>query len=146
MNGDYRPDFAVVNSESDDIYLYKNIIEPNWRFSPPQTFGVGDCPNTVIAADMDDDGREDLIITNRNDSSVSVLFSCGIAFGIGDMNADGIYDIIDVVLLVGHVFRNEPPPFPDFRADVTCNSIIDIFDVVELVNHVFRNGPQPHCP
>jgi len=59
----------------------------------------------------------------------------------GDQNCDGVVDILDVVELIGYVFRGGLPPDPDRRADVNCDGRADIVDVVQLIYHVFRGGP-----
>ena len=63
----------------------------------------------------------------------------------GDMNKDGVFDVLDVVGMVNVAFRGQPEPCPPGVADVNCDGNIDILDVVLLVNHVFRGGPQPFC-
>jgi hypothetical protein len=63
----------------------------------------------------------------------------------GDMNKDGIFDVLDVVGIVGVAFRNLPEPCPPGISDLNCDGNIDIIDVTLLVSHVFRNGPQPFC-
>lgn len=62
----------------------------------------------------------------------------------GDMNADGIYDVVDVVGIITVAFRGGIPPDPEFIADVNPDLIFgDIVDVVRLINHIFRGGPEP---
>ena len=64
----------------------------------------------------------------------------------GDMVADGIYNVQDVVALVNFVFRGAAPPHPSLLADVNCDGFAaNVQDVVRLVEHVFRGGAVP-CP
>jgi hypothetical protein len=58
----------------------------------------------------------------------------------GDQNCDGVVDIVDVVELIGYVFRGGLPPDPVKRTDVNCDGRADISDVVQLVYYVFRGG------
>jgi hypothetical protein len=58
----------------------------------------------------------------------------------GDVNEDGITDVLDVVGVIGVAFRNEPSPERPASADVNADCVYNILDVVTIVNHVFRNS------
>jgi hypothetical protein len=76
-------------------------------------------------------------ITN---GSITVAFTTK-----GDLNKDGAFDVLDVVIMVNTAFRGGEEPCPPGIADLNCDGAIDILDVVLLVNHTFRGGPQPIC-
>jgi len=62
----------------------------------------------------------------------------------GDVNADHVIDIGDVVYLINFLYRGGPPPFPHpYAGDVNCDHAIDIGDVVYLINYLFKSGPPP---
>ena len=48
----------------------------------------------------------------------------------GDVNADGVVNVLDVVLLVNMVLSDEYNP----SADINSDGVINILDVVELIN------------
>lgn len=51
----------------------------------------------------------------------------------GDVNADGVADIVDIISLIHEVvFAAEPST----RGEVTCDGLIDIVDIVTLINWV----------
>jgi hypothetical protein len=62
----------------------------------------------------------------------------------GDVNANGVIDVGDVVYLINYLFRNGPVPVPD-RCSGDCNgdTFVDVGDVVYLINYLFRSGPAP---
>lgn len=63
---------------------------------------------------------------------------------VGDVNADSVYDLIDVVGLISFVFRNSPQaPMPYWSGDVDFDRQFSITDVVKLIEHVFRGAPAP---
>jgi hypothetical protein len=62
----------------------------------------------------------------------------------GDMNGDDLYDVLDVVGVIGVAFRNAALPDPPSIADVNSDGVAsDVLDVVRLVGSVFRNQPFP---
>ncbi|MBI3872554.1 MAG: S8 family serine peptidase [candidate division Zixibacteria bacterium] len=64
----------------------------------------------------------------------------------GDINADCVLDVVDVVGLIEYAFRGGPPPNPPGRAEINCTAPTNITDVVTLIGHVFRGGPPPCSP
>ncbi len=81
--------------------------------------------------------RPEIKITN---GSITVPFTQK-----GDMNHDGIYDVLDVVGLINVAFRGQPEPCPPGISDVNCSGATDILDVVLMINYAFRGGAQPVC-
>ena len=52
----------------------------------------------------------------------------------GDVNCDGIINILDGVTIVNYILQQNPNPFCIENADVTGDNIIDVLDAVEIVN------------
>lgn len=73
------------------------------------------------------------------------LGSVGIAVARGDINSDGVRNVMDVVLAIESVF-DASSDHDTARVDVTCDGTLDIVDVITLVNHVFRGAGTPECP
>lgn len=61
---------------------------------------------------------------------------------IGDVNGDGVLDIIDVALTRAYIVGNEVPDY-DFEtfADVNGDGVVDIIDVVILRSAIVNNTP-----
>lgn len=66
-------------------------------------------------------------------------------YACGNVNADGIVDVGDLVYLIGSLFRGGDAPDPECLGDVNCNGVIDIGDVVYLVSYLYKAGTAP-CP
>ncbi|MGQ0700411.1 MAG: FG-GAP-like repeat-containing protein [Panacagrimonas sp.] len=78
FNGDGRPDLAVANRTSDVVSVLLNTTAPGAAtasYGLRSEFGTGESPLTVIAADLNGDGRPDLATANRQSGNVSVLLN-----------------------------------------------------------------------
>jgi hypothetical protein len=78
VNGDGRPDIVVANYLGNNISVLLNTTAPGATtpsFATQQPFATGSHPASVTAADVNGDGKPDLIVANLSDSSVSVLLN-----------------------------------------------------------------------
>jgi hypothetical protein len=76
VNGDGRPDVVVGNSIDQTVTVYLNTTPAgvaSTTFAAPQTFDSGSAPNSVALADVDGDGRPDILVAMTGDFGVSVL-------------------------------------------------------------------------
>ncbi len=118
LNGDGRPDLIVANPGSSTVSVLLNTTSPGATtasFAAQQTFATGEEPNSVTTADLNEDGKLDIIVANYGDNSTSVLvnttapgattasFAPQQSFATGrsayavtaaDLNGDGEPDII----------------------------------------------------
>ena len=63
----------------------------------------------------------------------------------GDVNADGIINVGDVVYLVSYLYKGGPEPCPIESGDVNLDSIVNVGDIVYLVSYLYKGGPPPAC-
>ncbi len=120
LNGDGLPDIIVANYSSNTVSVLMNTMAPGATvasFAPQQAFATGSNPFSVVAADLNGDGRPDLLVADFHSDSVSVLLNTTapgaatatfaptqtVSTGIGtypssaavaDLNGDGRPDII----------------------------------------------------
>ena len=79
LDGDGRPDIAVVNEQSNTISLLRNtavtgtIDQNSFVLAPGNSLATGNNPNCIIASDIDGDGRADLVVSNFGSNSISVF-------------------------------------------------------------------------
>ena len=117
FNGDGRPDLAVANFGSSTVSVLLNTTAAGATaptFAPQVTFAVGSGSYYVASGDFNGDGKPDLVVSNANADTVSVLldttadgataptFAPQVTFAVGatpygvavgDFNGDGRPDI-----------------------------------------------------
>lgn len=118
MNSDGKPDIVVANGTDGTISILLNTTSPGATtpsFSTQQTFAVVGGVVSATVADVNHDGKPDLIVANKSTNTVSVLlnttaagstslsFAAQSTFSVGngvasvtadDINGDGKPDII----------------------------------------------------
>jgi trimeric autotransporter adhesin len=118
FNGDDNPDIVVANHDENDVSVLFDTTAPGVTspsFTAQQTFAVGDAPSAVTVADVNGDGKPDVIAVNHDEDTASVLlnttapgaatpsFAAQLAFGTdehpssvrtSDLNGDGKPDLV----------------------------------------------------
>jgi hypothetical protein len=118
VNGDGRLDLAVANANDNTISVLLNTSAPGATtisFAPQQTFATGLRPVSVVFADVNGDGRPDLVAVDFLGSYASILldatapgastptflsqqtFPAGtqpLGVAVGDFNGHGLPDLV----------------------------------------------------
>jgi uncharacterized protein (TIGR03437 family) len=153
FNGDGKPDLAVANYNSSTVSLLVGNGSGGFSFAPLGPFPVGRNPTSIIAVDVDGDGKLDLVTTNYTSNDESVLLGSGTgnftadakspyAVGAGptkvvtaDLNGDGQPDLMTTNGTAGTVtvFSNG---YPVVKSPVIFpGGVIPVFST--------RNAVQP---
>ncbi len=119
LDGDGKPDMAVVNQTVGTLSIYRNIATGNilygGSFATNVDFATASSPTSVAIGDIDGDGKPDVVVTNSGAASVYVFrntstsgsittssfagaltFTTGTApsgVAIGDLDGDGRPDL-----------------------------------------------------
>ena len=58
---------------------------------------------------------------------------------IGDLNSDGIINVLDIIILVSYILDNENLDYQDFvLSDINSDSELNVLDVVEIANIILN--------
>ena len=110
LNGDLFPEVVSANEGSGTITVWLNRADGNGTFIGRRDYQVGRQPACSDAVDLNGDGFNDLVVSNRGSRNISVLLNLGNGrFGAatevpvdgapyyvagGDMNRDGVIDLV----------------------------------------------------
>lgn len=108
LNGDGKPDLAVVNSQSHSVTIL--LGNGDGTFVPAPSPDTGSVPVALVAGDFNGDGKTDLAVANSQSNSVTILLGNGdgtftaaptlasgthpAAMAAGDFNGDGNLDLV----------------------------------------------------
>lgn len=126
LDEDGKPDIVATNSTDNTISVYRNTsVASNISFAPKLNISVGRYPFRVRFADIDGDGKLDIVVASQSGDSLTIIrnlsiigtlsfspkaeFNCGFGqngLAIAEIDGDGK---LDIVVCGGHtasVFRN----------------------------------------
>jgi hypothetical protein len=78
LDGDGHPDLAVDDQYGGSVSVHRNLSTPGTiSFSANTDYATGNNPYSIAAADLDSDGKPDLVTANNTDYTFSVLRNKG---------------------------------------------------------------------
>jgi hypothetical protein len=111
FNGDGKPDLAVASGSPGRVSVLPGQGDGTFASALSSTFQLGALPSAMASADIDGDGRRDVVVTEGAPSQVDVLLGKGdgtfaaasqspfragsgaVWIAIGDLNGDGRRDL-----------------------------------------------------
>ncbi len=101
LNGDGKPEVLLSRSGTpgNQIFVFKNQSTPgNISFAPPKSFPVnGDIARRMAVQDLDLDGKPDVVVTNQDNNTLTVLKNASSGGNI-ILNLGKIITIVDPIL------------------------------------------------
>ena len=119
---------------------------------PPIAIGDHWAGRVASAGELYLSSNDDISGLGFGDNSQSwtvTISTCDCPFQ-GDINADGVIDVFDVVGVIEIAFSGVPDPqdaaCPTTRGDANNDGQTDVFDVIYLIATAFSGGPHPPDP
>src|ERR1043166_3534750 len=77
LDGDGKPDLIVANVYDSTLWVYRNISTNGAltavSFAPPVVLAAGGSDYSIVLADVDGDGRLDLVAANNANNTASIF-------------------------------------------------------------------------
>ncbi len=64
----------------------------------------------------------------------------------GDADSNGALNILDIVYLINHKYKDGPMPEPSECGDVNSDGDLNILDIILIINSLYKGGQDPYCP
>jgi hypothetical protein len=107
VDGDGKPDILICDRGSNQLMICRNLALPGTlstnSFAAPIILATGNDPRKVRVADLDGDGRQDIIVANFGDGTISLFQNIGAPGSLttnsfaprADLPAgSGVYDMV----------------------------------------------------
>ncbi len=160
LNNDSFEDAITVNSGNGTMSV---MLGNGSELGSASSFGVGTNPESVVIADFDNDGDEDLAVSVvgsssgereiqviRNDTETTLILIADQIAGSGtnpemvehgDFNSDGLLDIVSIIELDSvngtspgiGVFMNITAVVNDCEGDIDGNGTVEVTDLLEVI-------------
>lgn len=145
-----RPSTQFMNYQPftiQDKRMWNSIAElnlPAWTYTgseddpvPPEAF-----ESYGYALFFKETAGDASLVSNYSDMAMLINKFCG--FGRGDMNDDGVMNLVDIVYLNGFVHGGGNGPFPFMHlGDVNNDGVVDNLDITYMIAWYFMGGPNP---
>jgi len=158
LNVDGIPDAITVNVGDDSLSI---LLGDGTEFGSASSVNIGTSPDSMTVYDFDNDGDEDLVVSEidserelvikRNDSAGTVVLSSGVAVGSGDeptlvehgdFNQDDLEDLACVIDLGGAPLRGNVNPgigiyfnttLVTCDGDINSDGTVDVIDLLAVI-------------
>lgn len=163
MDGDGKPDLIEI-AEDGQIAVYLNTTQPGDTvpsFAAPVYFSAGNGITMVVAADINGDGKPDLVATDTGVGGVDVMVNTSTAgnlsfanfvylpgdpvitsVAVGDLNDDGLADIVAVNEYDStiSVYINTTPVVGSQNVSFTAEQVLSVGNMPTLPVIADMNG------
>jgi len=138
LNGDGKPDLLTNDWMGGISIMVNSSTEGNIALEEQMIIGVGNFPLSIATADLNMDSTPEIVVSNWEVEGLRVIHNflpihdSGIE---GDLNGDGLIDILDLIALVNMILNGEYSIIADLNED----GVVNILDIVIYKNIILGN-------
>lgn len=135
-------DNAASNKSGFTLIVMNKLLDPKGTVVWNEVDSVG-YPEHLRIPNI---GLPDSCLVEGGNLDFSIDFQNGAAanyYICGDPDANDLYTISDVVMLISYIFAGGAEPNPLISGDADCNGIVTVSDAVYLISYIFAGGPAP---
>ena len=118
--------------------MVNSSTEGNITLEEQMQIGVGNYPLSIATADLNMDSTPEIVVSNWEVEGLRVIHNflpvneSGIQ---GDLNGDGVIDILDIIALVNMILNGEY----SIVADLNEDGVVNILDIIIYKNIILGN-------
>jgi len=133
LNGDGKPDLLTNDWMGGISIMVNSSTEGNIVLEEQMILGIGNFPLSIATADLNMDSTPEIVVSNWEVEGLRVIHNflpvneSGIQ---GDLNGDGVIDILDLIVLVNMILNGEYSVIADWNED----GVVNILDIIIYVN------------
>ena len=140
LDGDTKSDISLVNAQDNNVSIYRNITASGADITPGSFAGkvdysTGALPRNIALADLDSDGKLDIVVGNQNTNTVSLLRNTSLS---GDLNAGSFAPKVDLLTGYSSIYG---VAIRDLDLDGKPDIVVANYD--DNTISVFRNNATP---
>jgi len=138
LNGDGKPDLLTNDWMGGISIMVNSSTAGNIALEEQMILGIGSFPLSIATADLNMDSTPEIIVSNWDVEGLRVIHNflpvneSGIQ---GDLNGDGIIDILDLIVLVNMILNGEYSIIADWNED----GVVNILDIIIYKNIILGN-------
>jgi len=138
LNGDGKPDILTTDWMGGISIMVNSSTVGNIALEEQMILGIGSFPLSIATADLNMDSTPEIVVSNWEVEGLRVIHNflpvndSGIQ---GDLNGDGVIDILDIIALVNMILNGEY----SIVADLNEDGVVNILDIIIYVNIILSN-------
>jgi len=138
LNGDGKPDILTIDWLGGISIMVNSSTEGNIVLEEQMIIGIGSFPLSIATADLNMDSTPEIVVTNWEVEGMRVIHNflpVNEDNLQGDLNGDGVIDILDLIVLVNMILNGEYSIIADWNED----GVVNILDIIIYKNIILGN-------
>lgn len=138
LNGDGKPDLLTNDWMGGISIMVNSSTVGNIALEEQMILGIGSFPLSIATADLNMDSTPEIVVSNWEVEGLRVIHNflpVNEDSLQGDLNGDGVIDILDLIVLVNMILNGEY----SIVADLNEDGLVNILDIIIYKNIILGN-------